>query len=146
MKDMATINTITSVKIRDAFLNRVEPAPTFLSIRELYNCPPSSGPIGNALNMPTLKLMNHSQKRKLAIIGKEDPSVDEYLEAIRSEYGTEPSAIVGGRRTAIGFEPKALLYRLRTNSGSGDTLVIVTPRIPLLGCTLAGIEAILVTS
>lgn len=85
MKDMATIITITSVKIRDAFLRRVEPALTFLSISELYNWPPSSGPIGNALKIPTLKLMNHSQKRKLAIIGKEDPSVDEYLDAIRSE-------------------------------------------------------------
>ena len=85
MKDMATIITITSVRIRDAFRKRVEPALTFLSISELYNCPPSSGPIGNALKMPTLKLMNHNQKRKLAIIGNAGPRVDVYLDAIRSE-------------------------------------------------------------
>lgn len=133
--------------MRDAFLRRVEPALTFFSISELYSCPPSRGPIGSALKIPTLKLMNHNQKRKLATTGKVDPRIEEaYLGAIRSEYGTEPSAIVGGRRIAIGFDPKAFLYRLRTNSGSGDTFVIVTPRIPVFGCTLAGIRADLVTS
>ena len=85
MKTMATINTITRVRIRDAFRKRVEPALIFLSINELYSCPPSSGPIGKALKIPTLKLTNHNQNRKLAITGKADPSADEYLDAIRSE-------------------------------------------------------------
>ena len=82
MKDTATISIITRVKIKDAFRKR---ALDLFSISELYNWPPSSGPIGNALKMPTLKLMNHNQNKKLAIMGKADPSVDEYLSAIRSE-------------------------------------------------------------
>jgi hypothetical protein len=40
------------------------------SIRDPYSCPPSKGPIGSALNIPTLKLINHNQNSRLEINGK----------------------------------------------------------------------------
>src|SRR6476659_7237444 len=52
----------------------------FLSIIVLYNWPPSNGPIGKALKIATLKLMNHIQNRRFAGIAKYDPKIgDEYL-------------------------------------------------------------------
>ena len=67
------------------------------SIREPYSCPPSKGPIGSALNNPTLKLINHSQNNRLEITGKYGPNKsDSYLGAIESEYGTGIPSRVGG--------------------------------------------------
>jgi hypothetical protein len=68
------------------------------SIREPYNCPPSKGPIGSALNIPTLKLINHNQNNRLETTGKYDPNKpDSYFDAIESEYGTGkgPSKVGG---------------------------------------------------
>jgi hypothetical protein len=43
---------------------------SLFSISEAYSCPPSKGPMGRALNIPTLKLINHSQNSILEITGK----------------------------------------------------------------------------
>lgn len=43
---------------------------SLFSISEAYSCPPSKGPMGRALNIPTLKLTNHSQNSMLEITGK----------------------------------------------------------------------------
>ena len=56
------------------------------SIREPYSWPPSKGPMGSALNMPTLKLINHNQNSMLEIAGNEDPNTpDSYFDASDSE-------------------------------------------------------------
>src|SRR5581483_1052802 len=136
--DAATIATITSVKSMFAFLASALDF-AFFSMSEPYSCPPSSGPIGSALNIPTLKLMNHSQNSMLAIGANATPStLDSYFGAIRSEYGTAPCCIVGGRSSANGFWPNAPLYLSSTVCGSGERTVTPTPRMPLPCSTAEG--------
>lgn len=77
---------IIIVRSSDAFFTFLVLELNFVSIKELYNCPPSRGPIGSALNIPTLKLMNHIQKSKLENIGKLGPRMlESYFGAIKSE-------------------------------------------------------------
>lgn len=78
------IQGITSVIITRPTMKYVSRFPGFilldlnlLSNTELYSCPPSKGPIGSALKMPTLKLINQSQKNIFAKIGKLDPKMGE---------------------------------------------------------------------
>ena len=67
-----------------------------LSIRELYNCPPSKNAIGSALNIPKLKFMNQSQKRVFAIMGNVGPNILElYFGAMVSENGINCPLNVG---------------------------------------------------
>ena len=90
MIDIITSPIKTSDNKRDAFLTMLAfDFCVLLSINELYHEPPSRKVIGRALNIPTLKLINHIQNSMFAIIGKDDPSiVDSYFGAIKSEYGT----------------------------------------------------------
>ena len=90
MIDIITIPIITSDNKREAFLTMLAfDFCVLLSINELYHEPPSRKVIGRALNIPTLKLINHIQNSMFAIIGKDDPSIfDSYFGAIKSEYGT----------------------------------------------------------
>src|SRR6185437_14928920 len=105
----------------------------FLSIIVLYNCPPSNGPIGKALKIATLKLMNHIQNKKFSTTGKYDPSIgEEYLSCIILENGTLPCAIVGGASRARGFVVNNESYVFKTFFGS-EISIIVTPKIPLPG-------------
>src|SRR6187397_1739696 len=131
--DIITIPIIISDNKREAFLT-ILAFCVLLSINELYHEPPSRKVIGRALNIPTLKLINHIQNNMFAIIGKDDPSIfDSYFGAIKSEYGTRsiPWPSVGGASNAIGFEVNQLLYLCNTKEGLGVISVIAIPRIPL---------------
>jgi hypothetical protein len=124
---MITIVIITSDNNRAAFLTTCVLDCVLLSINELYHEPPSRKVIGSALNIPTLKLINHIQNSIFAIKGKDEPSIfDSYFEAIKSEKGTAyvPGPSVGGMSKKSGFEPKALLYLCNTKEGLGATSVI----------------------
>src|SRR2546426_6859052 len=46
--------------------------------------------------------------------------------------------MVGGRSSAMGLEPKAVLYLVNTRAGSLPTLVMVTPSIPRFASTDLG--------
>jgi hypothetical protein len=126
--DTITIPIITSDNKREAFLTMLAfDFRALLSMNELYHEPPSRKVIGRALNIPTLKLINHIQNNRFAITGKDDPStVDSYFGAIKSEYGTIaiPGPSVGGVSNAIGFEVNAVLYLCNTKEGLGARSVI----------------------
>ena len=128
MIDIITSPIKTSDNKRDAFLTMLAfDFCVLFSITELYHEPPSRNVIGRALNIPTLKLMNHIQNSRFATMGKDEPSMfDSYFGAIRSEYGTTtmPGPSVGGVSNAIGFEVKAALYLCNTEEGLGARSVI----------------------
>ena len=89
---MVIVDTADEIFLR-LFLSNLD----LLSISEPYNWPPSKNAIGRALNIPRLKLINHSQKRVFAIIANDWPKIlDSYFGAIKSEKGTNCSASVGG--------------------------------------------------
>jgi hypothetical protein len=66
-------STTKTIAIIANVINWLIAIPVFsfvlLAIKEPYHWPPSKGPIGRALNIATLKLMNHTQNNILAIRG-----------------------------------------------------------------------------
>ena len=67
---MVIVDTADEIFLR-LFLSNFD----LLSISEPYNWPPSKNAIGRALNIPRLKLINHSQKSVFAIIGNDEPKM-----------------------------------------------------------------------